>query len=215
MTLHTSSGCTVGGSRSMTGTSVTTNCDVNAPNQASNQGCGVQDKDSRSYGAGFNSNGGGVYAMLWDPSSGINIWFFARDSIPSDITNNSPNPSGWHTPDASFPFTSCPSSHFYNHQIVLDNTFCGDWAGNVFGQSGCSGSCNNFVQYNPSAFTEAYWAINSFKTYQHTGAAQIHQSSLKNSTHVKDKTHHPKIKTHPKGKSSKSSHRKHVKLPGA
>ena len=36
------------------------------------QGCGVTDNRPNSYGAGFNSNGGGVYAMQWT-SSGIKV----------------------------------------------------------------------------------------------------------------------------------------------
>lgn len=108
-----------------------------------------------------------MYATLWN-SNGISIWWFRRSAIPSDITSGSPNPSGWPTPDANFPFgSSCPSSNFANHQIVVDLTFCGDWAGNVYSSSGCPGSsCQSYVQNTPSAFSDAYWSINSFKVYQ-------------------------------------------------
>lgn len=122
---------------------------------------------STSYGDKLNNAGGGVYATLWN-SNGISIWWFQRSAIPSDITSGSPNPTGWPKPDANFPFgSSCPSSFFANHQIVVDLTFCGDWAGNVWGSSGCPGtSCQSYVQNNPSAFSDAYWSINSFKVYQ-------------------------------------------------
>lgn len=58
---------------------------------------------------------------------------------------------------------------------VFDTTFCGDWAGNVWsGDAVCRSqapSCQSFVQNNPSAFTEAYWLVNSLKFYQWNGQA--------------------------------------------
>jgi hypothetical protein len=58
---------------------------------------------------------------------------------------------------------------------VFDTTFCGDWAGNVWsGDAVCRSqapSCQPFVQNNPSAFTEAYWLVNSLKFYQWNGQA--------------------------------------------
>lgn len=58
----------------------------------------------------------------------INIYFFPRSSIPADITNQTPNPSGWGTPSASF--SGCDfSSHIDQNQIILDQTFCGQWGG--------------------------------------------------------------------------------------
>jgi hypothetical protein len=41
-----------------------------------NQGCGIQEKaSSKSLGAAFAQNGGGVYAMYWT-TAGIQLWFF-------------------------------------------------------------------------------------------------------------------------------------------
>jgi hypothetical protein len=56
MTLHTTSGCTMGVKRKQTGSAIATNC-YNGTN--SNEGCGVQAPPA-SYGAEFNANGGGV-----------------------------------------------------------------------------------------------------------------------------------------------------------
>jgi len=164
MTLHTSSGCSMSGaSISQSGTSLQTNCDASVN---SNSGCGVLDSRTSSYGSGFNANGGGVFVAEWTPNV-IKIFFFPRNAIPADITNGNPSPSGWGTPAADFPTgTNCPNSHFSNLQIVVDNTFCGDWAGSVYGSSGCPSTCQNYVQNNPSDFSESYWAINSFKVYQ-------------------------------------------------
>lgn len=78
-----------------TGDFVSTDCGAVA---TSDQGCGeIAESTEDAYGAGFNTAGGGVYAMKWD-SDGISVFYFARDSIPTDITDGSPEPSGWGTP---------------------------------------------------------------------------------------------------------------------
>jgi hypothetical protein len=63
-TLHTTAGCGLASSDSkalsISGTLVGgTDCSVSS---TSNQGCGIQATSNVTYGAGFNSNGGGVYA---------------------------------------------------------------------------------------------------------------------------------------------------------
>ncbi|KAL1407084.1 hypothetical protein Q8F55_006497 [Vanrija albida] len=140
-----------------------------------NQGCGVIDrKSSNSYGAGFNSAGGGVYALAW-AKSGIKIWFFTRSAIPQDITSGSPNPDNWGTPVGNFPSDNCnPYQFFYDHFNIFDTTLCGDWAGadSVWSQS-CAAStgfasCSDYVLNSGSAFEQAYWAINSVTYYNST-----------------------------------------------
>jgi hypothetical protein len=63
--------------------------------------------------------------------------------------------------------SACPSSHFTDHTIIFDNTFCGDWAGAVFGDV-CGGGpgCVEYVQYNPSYFEESYWMVNFVDVYE-------------------------------------------------
>lgn len=71
--LHTVTGCYAGNGTMMpTGQLISNNCDhlVNG-----NQGCTVLDGRNQSYGPGFASAGGGVYAMEL-ASSGISVWFF-------------------------------------------------------------------------------------------------------------------------------------------
>jgi len=163
-TLHTSSGCTMNGvSRSQSGKGLSDDC-VAADN--GNSGCGVQDTRTSSYGNGFNNGGGGVYACEWTTSA-IKIWFFPRNQIPGDISGgNSPNPGGWGTPVGMWPLgNNCNYNHFRDMQIVIDDTFCGDWAGNVFSSSGCGSNCQSYVQNNPKDFANAYWAINYFKVF--------------------------------------------------
>jgi len=184
VTLHTGPGCSIDSGTSPAGSgssdaaaifsgSVTTpNCDVAATGQSTNAGCSIGTSDSFNYGDGLNANKGGVYATEWH-SDVIRTWFFPRDRIPSDI-DSSPDPSSWGTPLAAFQSTSCDiDSMFKDQQIVFDTTFCGDWAGQVWSTDAtCSkkaATCDDYVQNNPEAFTNAFWTINSLKVY--TGAA--------------------------------------------
>ena len=73
-------------------------------------------------------------------------------------------------PYANFPLNSwnCPSNHFQNLNMVIDLTFCGDWAGSSFAsQCGWYGdNCDYFVQNNPTYFSDAYWIFNYIQVYQ-------------------------------------------------
>ncbi|KAH8821868.1 concanavalin A-like lectin/glucanase domain-containing protein [Xylogone sp. PMI_703] len=166
ITLHTAPGCTVSNSNSLTGTT-TVGSDCNAGN--ANTGCGVSTSSTQNYGTGFNAAGGGVYAMQWE-STGIYVWFFPRGSVPSDLSSGQPDTSSWGTPLASFAGSGCDfDTSFSNQNIVFDTTFCGGWAGGVWGSSSCASlasSCEAYVAGNPEAFTDAYWLINSVKVYQ-------------------------------------------------
>lgn len=154
--LHTAGKCNVPGSSSVeTGTVQTTNCTYDTNTGANSAGCGVLDGDTSSFGTPFNAMGGGVYAMEWT-SSYIRMWFWRRSAIPSDITSGKPNPSGWGSPYVDFEGDCSIDSNFKNHQIVLDTTFCGDWAGSVWGDTCASStgvsSCSVYVGNNPSVF---------------------------------------------------------------
>lgn len=166
ITLHTAPGCLVSDANSLLGT-VLANSDCSAGN--SGTGCGVSTTNTQNYGAGFNAIGGGVYAMQWE-ETGIYVWFFGRGSIPSDISSGQPDTANWGTPLASFSGSGCDfDTAFSNQNLVFDTTFCGGWAGSVWGSSSCSSlasSCNAYVAENPAAFTDAYWLINSVKVYQ-------------------------------------------------
>jgi hypothetical protein len=146
MTLHTGPGCTLDPkSGTFSGHVLSTDCESSGN---SNTGCGISDPDPSSYGQGFNDNGGGVFAHLWD-KTGISVWFFSRNSIPEDIkSGGNPNPSSWPEPVAFWSTSSCDvATHFHEHSIVIDTTLCGDWAGNdnVFASSGCQRSCAETV----------------------------------------------------------------------
>ncbi|CAG8949392.1 hypothetical protein HYFRA_00005021 [Hymenoscyphus fraxineus] len=164
VTLHTSAGCTMNTAGSQGGT-VLQNPNCNANNGY--DGCSAT--TNAPFGDNFNNQGGGVYAMQWE-SSGIYVWFFPRNNIPADIRSGNPVTGNWGLPIVAFNGGSgCNvDQHFVNHQIVFDTTFCGDWAGGVWGSSTCAsrGSCESYVAGNPGAFGNAYWTVNSVKVYQ-------------------------------------------------
>ncbi|PSS37150.1 hypothetical protein PHLCEN_2v1023 [Hermanssonia centrifuga] len=153
----------------MTGVSTATNCDVNTDG---NTGCGVQATSANNYGPSFNANGGGWYAME-RTNTFIKVWFWPRNggSPPSDVSSGSGsiNTDAWGTPAAFFPNTSCDiGSHFDQNNIIINLTFCGDWAGidSIFNAAGCPGSCVDYVNNNPGAFTNAYWDIAAVRVYE-------------------------------------------------
>ncbi|KAM0712349.1 hypothetical protein Q7P37_011444 [Cladosporium fusiforme] len=170
-TLHTSSGCRIDHHDDMIGKVNTDNCDVKAKGQGTNEGCKIKVNDERTYGKGFNDNKGGVYATEIMEDF-INIFFFPRGEIPDDVFGDSPDPSSWGKPMAAFKGGCDIPSHFKNMQLTFTNTFCGDWAGNVWEYGSCASkadTCVDFVQNNPDEFEDAYWSINDLKVYKFGG----------------------------------------------
>lgn len=191
-TLHTSAGIVTANHSNVhqTGILRTQNCDVKAPDQTPNAGCGVVDLPGiPSYGKLFNDEQGGVFATLID-SEGVRIWFFARENIPVDIKTGNPNPpprdlnnidttgtaprSTWPLPNARFDSPeNAPDAfddHFKDQQIIINISFCGDWAGQAWKDSGScmalAPTCEEYVTAHPEAFADVYWAFNSIKVYE-------------------------------------------------
>jgi len=174
MALHTSKGCAmnISSNSQFTGTweenmlgKPSNNCYDLAANQYEDAGCGIAGATG-SYGVPFNKNGGGVYAILWTNTE-ISGYYFPRASIPADIKSKTPDPTKWGKPFAKFQLgTNCPVTHFKDHNIIINLTYCGDWAGSAFGDM-CPGlgDCNAYVQNNPAAFKDAYWIFNSIIVY--------------------------------------------------
>ena len=167
-TLHTAEGCslnpnplaktrnlTTGIPQAFTSTILTTKCAVTG---ASNIGCAFADGHTRTYGHGFNMEGGGVYATLVD-STGVSIWFFTRSAIPADIQSLNPDPSTWGVPAAFFSSSTCdPANFFHEMLMVINTTLCGDWAGAVYNSMGCPGTCAEAVA-NPANFKCKYFGL--------------------------------------------------------
>ncbi|KAF2032169.1 endo-1,3(4)-beta-glucanase-like protein [Setomelanomma holmii] len=165
ITLHTSPGCVPSvGSGGETGSRVA-NADCGAGGGFN--GCGVMSNQPTSYGTAFNANGGGVYASLWT-SSGIKVWYFATRDVPANIRSGNPDPSSWGTPSANFGGGCDYDARFRDMNIIFDITFCGDWAGGVWGSTSCAQtnpSCNAYVASQPQSFVDTYWLVNSIKVY--------------------------------------------------
>ncbi|KAG2366690.1 glycoside hydrolase family 16 protein [Suillus spraguei] len=176
-TLHTSHNCSMPGDTTQSGTFKTTDCDTSV---AGNAGCAVKlTQDMNSFGPGFNRNGGGWYAMERTPHH-IKVWFWERSdpSVPLDVSRGESiiNTIHWGTPGAHFPSTQCDfQSHFGGNSIIINLTFCGDWAGDAaaYSASGCPLDCVTYVDNNPKAFRNAYFQISSMNIYKWTPQGPI------------------------------------------
>ncbi|KAG6918971.1 hypothetical protein DXG01_010210 [Tephrocybe rancida] len=142
-TLHTGPSCNLTTqSIPVTGRVASSQC---ATINNDNTGCAFVDPDARSYGKGFNLIAGGVYVHLWD-NNGIKMWHFPRTEVPADIIAKNPDPSSWKDPVAYWSSSSCDmASHFYEHELTLDTTLCGDWASPTYASAGCPGTCAEAV----------------------------------------------------------------------
>lgn len=115
--------------------------------------------------------------MEWT-SDVIQVWNFAAGNIPSDLASGSPDTSKWGIPT----FTTTGGigdidSHFKDHKMVIDTTFCGNWAGKdyLWQATSCYDkekypTCSTYVAANPAKYADSYWLINSVKVYQKTDA---------------------------------------------
>ncbi|KAL5488226.1 hypothetical protein ACEPAI_6334 [Sanghuangporus weigelae] len=183
VTLHTASGCQIASNSTPQSLGITstlvgsTNC---ATLETGNEGCGMRSGSNSTYGSGFNSIGGGVYATVWDDDE-IAVYFFPRGSIPQDLPAEAPLPESWGTPMARWPATNCDINTFFkSHSIIINTTLCGDWAAGAWTASGVPGqetscaqrtgysTCEDFVRNSGASFGTAYWEISSLKVYQTT-----------------------------------------------
>ncbi|KAL5523597.1 hypothetical protein ACEPAG_7770 [Sanghuangporus baumii] len=166
--LHTTEGCSMPPQRAQQGSPGDNNCDVGANGDA---GCQTSFADG-TFGEALNGGGGGYFVMARSASRGIAIYFWNRydSNVPPEVKYGSdsvtPNDS-WGEPQALFPTDNCNfNSHFAPHNIIVNLSFCGPWASPRFNSWGCgSGKCEDYVAYNPSAFSDAYWEINALRVY--------------------------------------------------
>ncbi|KZV88444.1 endo-1,3(4)-beta-glucanase [Exidia glandulosa HHB12029] len=164
--LHTGPDCTQpDNGRDMKGHPGANNCDANA---SGNQGCGVGFDSNTSFGPSFNQAGGGYYATERTETS-MKVWFWQRDdpSVPEEVKSNTGavSPSTWGTPRALFVSDSCDlNAKFGPNAFIINLTLCGDWAGNAY--PGGMDACNDQVNNNPSAYTDAFWDIKRMNVYE-------------------------------------------------
>ncbi|KAK7470139.1 hypothetical protein VKT23_001579 [Stygiomarasmius scandens] len=174
-TLHTLPICNMTEKRWQKGSTINTNCDYSVN---FNAGCGVAYSSRRSFGPGFNANGGGWYAVERTDEF-IKIWFWDRDDVfvPPEVRFGADFivTDFWGKPEAFFPNTMCDIEELFgDHNIIINLTFCGDWAGNAYLGSGCPvqltnstsiATCEDYVNNNPEAFENAYFDFSWVKVY--------------------------------------------------
>jgi hypothetical protein len=169
MALHTGAGCSVNNNSGFSGHMATTNC--LSPGNNGNMGCGISAQGSKNtYGASFNAAQGGIYATEITAQA-ITIWFFPRGSSQEkNAQSSAPNPASWGTPVAKFTGGCSIANSFKSLKIIFNTTFCGDWAGGVWGSNPtCKAkapTCNAYVGQNPSAFSGAYWDVRGLKVFK-------------------------------------------------
>lgn len=89
-----------------------------------NIGCGVRTDSDRSFGPGFNKNGGGWYAV--ERTEGyIKVWFWSRKDggVPKEVKDgvDGVSPDKWGKPTALFVSDSCPiKDKFGPNNIVIN-----------------------------------------------------------------------------------------------
>eukprot|EP00956_Cyclotella_meneghiniana_P004640 scaffold5730_cov55-Cyclotella_meneghiniana.AAC.9 len=167
------------------------NCFVYDPHQWINQGCVAADLklEGRSLGVPLNKNGGGVYALEWDPTNThIRTWVFTphgrvprnlRDAMRTamnedESTRVAPDTNKWGLPYGHFPIgdgTNCPAEHFRNMRLVINLAFCGSVAGTRYfmdcpKQFKQYKTCEQWVASDPDELKEAYWKIRGVYVYE-------------------------------------------------
>ncbi|KAN0087656.1 glycoside hydrolase family 16 protein [Tylopilus felleus] len=166
-TLHTGSNCSMPSSRYMTGRSNGQNC---AAYETGNDGCGVDFSDPASFGPSFNHNGGGWYALERTVTD-IKVFFWSRHASSVPVQVESPHeviePDTWGQPAAAWSNDKCDfPKHFGPHNIIINLTFCGDWAGAAYPSSGCPDTtCEDYVNTNPGDFYSAYFDFSAIRIY--------------------------------------------------
>ena len=150
----------------MTGQVILTDCGDSA-----NAGCIIRDPRTTSFGAGFNSNGGGVWVTEF-ASDAINIWFFPRPEVPADLQGNGTtiDTATLGNPVAKYGGSTCNIGQFFQPQsIVIQVTLCGVFARPTFNDT-CPGTRENscyldWVIGPASNYTEAYFEIASLRVF--------------------------------------------------
>ncbi|KAH8676897.1 concanavalin A-like lectin/glucanase domain-containing protein [Tricladium varicosporioides] len=192
-TLHTTPTCSVAGnhfSLQELGQQTTYNCDDQATTgpfgttQYQYQGCSAVNTSPNNYGKALNAAGGAVYVMEWTKDA-ISVWNFQPGNVPTNLVAGNPDTSSWGLPQFTTAQGDCDiDSHFKDHKVVLDTTFCGSWAGlpEMWSQTSCYDAvkyprCQDYVAAHPEAYAGAYWLFNSMKVYQKTEVVSSTSSS--------------------------------------
>ncbi|KAF8990479.1 hypothetical protein BDQ17DRAFT_1371908 [Cyathus striatus] len=164
--LHTNTGCNANNSTPNQNTaSIVNTTDCSDPLL----GCLTTIAGHPSYGPDFNSRGGGIFITEY-ASTGISVWFFNRDSIPSPVNSSSIDTSKIGTPVANWPASICGpdgfSQVFLPQSLVIDIALCGSLGSSLYNETCPPGNCyTNTVAGNGSNFAEAYFEIDSIRVF--------------------------------------------------
>ncbi|KAJ7113049.1 hypothetical protein C8R44DRAFT_631582 [Mycena epipterygia] len=140
-------------------------------------GCVVTETKPNSFGSGFASQGGGVFAMLWD-TTGIAMWYFGRSSVPSNIGGTaSPDPTTWGKASAWYPASSCdPTTTFGPQIITLVRAFAGVQSLFASTCGSVAPNCSSMVG-DPTNYNTAYWDINYLRIFTNGDSPAANGSS--------------------------------------
>jgi len=153
------------------------NCWVMAQHQWANEGCTAVHDRNDTLGAPVNENGGGIYALEWDPENRyMKSWVFSpdipvnlRDAINTAGSKDAaervvPDPSSWGLPYAYFAIgegTGCSADHFKNMRLVFNLAFCGNVSGNRFARE-CNALADKFDVKNDDGFSDPVLTCNAY-----------------------------------------------------
>jgi hypothetical protein len=132
-------------------------------------GCIYPTSQPGSFGKEYNDRQGGVLAMEWnsEPNGFIKVWQFPRSHLIAGMLVN-PVPSQWGQPTVHFPLgDNCSSDHFKDHHIVINLTFCGNLAGEIF-KSHCAHlkrTCYAYMQDPNTPLEDAHFKIRSVQVF--------------------------------------------------
>lgn len=85
----------------------------------------------------------------------------------ANTANSSASPAALATGEGSV----CQMQNYFDeHEIIINLSLCGEWAGETFALSGCAAkynnvSCDDFVRTSPQAFSDARWEIEYMRIY--------------------------------------------------
>ncbi|SNX82950.1 related to endo-1,3(4)-beta-glucanase [Melanopsichium pennsylvanicum] len=103
---------------------------------------------------------------------------------PSAFFANTANSSATSTALATGDGSVCQMQNYFDeHEIIINLSLCGDWAGETFASSGCAAqynntSCDNFVRNFPGAFSDARWEIDYMRIYDNAAVTSKPRMSL-------------------------------------
>lgn len=152
------------------------NCWVMAQHQWANEGCTAVHDRNDTLGAPVNDNGGGVYALEWDPTNKyMKSWVFTdipqnlQDSIETAGLGDAsqrvmPDPGTWGLPYAYFAIgegTGCSADHFKNMRLVFNLAFCGNVSGNRFSRE-CPALAKKFNVTNDNGYHDPVLTCNAY-----------------------------------------------------